>query len=511
MKKIWLWIFWWIILIGLLVLLYIKLTTVDTCMKDCLPDDWEAGSCSEKVKSEGEKSENITEDPVLTEEEIIEENRNKIPILNVNIKSFIESFTWEVFNWTNWEPVLIKKDYSLYYNDNVWIAVVLWREWKWRSIIFDENSNPYPSIRFIGSYPFEVSDWIKLDLYDINIIENDTYPQLDSWDFFWDKIFLKRSTLWSNNKYHFVETATNAWHQTIYEAFPTLDCEERIENWYNYWMACDWYRIINWNHIRTWKNWIEQLFSNWLIFYDVKESESAINTKEENKNSQIPTFEELEDVVAMCPYETMWWWYDEYPVYKREFILPYWEWYIGYNYWWNNWEWWGYYLTYKSLDNPCEVISSSDEFFFRYFNDRTHYINPQEPIRADNKVFRWLGGIALDIVEKELNCEMWKDITDDGTCQKEMNKYMYNLVIWKEKNDTFTKWMNYLKKSIDTNNYTTPYTWNDIEVSCYENNTWLDFLNEYWEDNKKLTEEKRKEYRNIRNKRIRECIDSFIK
>ena len=229
------------------------------------------------------------------------------------------------------------------------------------------------------------------------------------------------------------------------------------------------------------------------------------------KNDSIPSFDELEDVVAMCPYETLWWWYDEYPVYKREFILPYKDWYVWYNYGWNNWEWWGYYLTYKSIDNPCEIISASDEFFFRYFNDRTHYINPEEPIRADNKVFLWLGWIALDVVEKELDCEMWKDINDDDTCQKEMNKYMYNLVIWKEKNDTFTKWMNYLKKSIDTNNYTTPYTWNDIEVSCYENNTWLDFLNEYWEDNKKLTEEKRKEYRNIRNKRIRECIDSFIK
>ena len=229
------------------------------------------------------------------------------------------------------------------------------------------------------------------------------------------------------------------------------------------------------------------------------------------KNDNIPSFDELEDVVAMCPYETLWWWYDEYPVYKREFILPYKDWYVWYNYGWNNWEWWGYYLTYKSIDNPCEIISASDEFFFRYFNDRTHYINPEEPIRADNKVFLWLEWIALDVVEKELDCEMWKDINDDDTCQKEMNKYMYNLVIWKEKNDTFTKWMNYLKKSIDTNNYTTLYTWNDIEVSCYENNTWLDFLNEYWEDNKKLTEEKRKEYRNIRNKRIRECIDSFIK
>ena len=229
------------------------------------------------------------------------------------------------------------------------------------------------------------------------------------------------------------------------------------------------------------------------------------------KNDNIPSFDELEDVVAMCPYETLWWWYDEYPVYKREFILPYKDWYVWYNYGWNNWEWWGYYLTYKSIDNPCEIISASDEFFFRYFNDRTSYINPEEPIRADNKVFLWLGWTALDVVEKELDCEMWKDINDDDTCQKEMNKYMYNLVIWKEKNDTFTKWMNYLKKSIDTNNYATLYTWNDIRESCYENNTWLDFLNEYWEDNKKLIEEKRKEYWNIRNKRIRECIDSFIK
>ena len=43
----------------------------------------------------------------------------------------------------------------------------------------------------------------------------------------------------------------------------------------------------------------------------------------QGKNDNIPSFDELEDVVAMCPYETLWWWYDEYPVYKREFILPY--------------------------------------------------------------------------------------------------------------------------------------------------------------------------------------------
>ena len=212
-----------------------------------------------------EKIENQTIEEENTEK-TVEDNKDKIPVLDTDIETLIKSFTWSILNWTDRNPVRITEDYTLYYNDNFWIAVILWKEWKWWNIEFVEDPEWYPSIKFIWSYPF-VTD-VDFDIYDINIIDNEKYSALDSWDL-GDKNFLKRSTLWNNNKYSFVQTVTNVGHDIIYETFPTLECNERIENWYNYWMACDWYEIINWKHVRTWKNWIEQLFSNWLLFYDI--------------------------------------------------------------------------------------------------------------------------------------------------------------------------------------------------------------------------------------------------
>jgi hypothetical protein len=150
--------------------------------------------------------------------------------------------------------------------------------------------------------------------------------------------------------------------------------------WTYYWIK--WYT-------KAWdksQNFICNIYTGWwlhdLYFYNDKSNNEEPVTEEVN----IPSFEELEDVVAMCPYEVMWWWYSEYPVYKREFIIPYKDWYIWYNYWWN-WWWWGYYLTYKSLDKPCEIISYTDEFFYRhvhYKHDLEEYNEYEYP---DNKVY----------------------------------------------------------------------------------------------------------------------------
>ena len=60
----------------------------------------------------------------------------------------------------------------------------------------------------------------------------------------------------------------------------------------------------------------------------------------------------------------------------------------------------------------------------------------------DNKVYinRWLrGGSPTDEVAKVLDCVAWKDMMEDDTCKREVDKYMYNLIVWNEKNEYFTK------------------------------------------------------------------------
>jgi hypothetical protein len=235
--------------------------------------------------------------------------------------------------------------------------------------------------------------------------------------------------------------------------------------------------------------------------------------EEPENNAQIPSFEELEDVVAMCPYEVMWWWYSEYPVYKREFIIPYKDWYIWYNYWWN-WWWWGYYLTYKSLDKPCEIISYTDDFFYRHVHYKRDLEEYNEYEYPDNKVYLsqwWMSWIPMDIVEKELNCESWKDMNEDDICKKEVDQFMYNLILWKEENETFTEWMDILKKSIDNTDYYTWSIWFNRWENCNKEFSWESLMKEYWEDTKNLSEGKRREYQKIQNNRIHNCLENLNK
>ena len=278
-------------------------------------------------------------------------------------------------------------------------------------------------------------------------------------------------------------------------------------SWTYYWIK--WYA-------KAWdksQNFICNIYTGWwlhdLYFYNDKSNNEEPVTEEVN----IPSFEELEDVVAMCPYEVMWWWYSEYPVYKREFIIPYKDWYIWYNYWWN-WWWWGYYLTYKSLDKPCEIISYTDEFFYRhvhYKHDLEEYNEYEYP---DNKVYLsqwWMSWIPMDIVEKELNCEPWKDMNEDDICKKEVDQFMYNLILWKEENETFTEWMDILKKSIDNTDYYTWSIWFNRWENCNKEFSWESLMKEYWEDTKNLSEEKRREYQKLQNNRIHNCLENLNK
>ena len=224
-------------------------------------------------------------------------------------------------------------------------------------------------------------------------------------------------------------------------------------------------------------------------------------------------YDQLDDVVATCHTDDKWGY--DYDINKRQYIIPYKNWYIGYNYGWN-WEWRGYYLTYKSLDNPCVAISTSDEIFFWHAHYKYNKETFNLDVFPDDKVYIaqwWWSGIPIDIIAKVLNCTAWEEMGERGynTCKKEVDRFMYNLIVWNEQNDYFTKWMNKFKQDIDNGNYTKWNQRSDNWNRCISEHSWESLMEEYWEDNRNLSEQKRQEYQKIRNERIHECIKEYLK
>ena len=260
-------------------------------------------------------------------------------------------------------------------------------------------------------------------------------------------------------------------------------------------------RLLYWNKYNWWtpyyKKHINQLYIRWIMtnISNVTWNELRGNVMVMLKRSQqlwnyiIPTFEEIEDIVDdKCPSDFEW----SYEIInRRSFIIPYKDWYIWYNYWWN-WEWWGYYLTYKNLNNPCENISTTDEIFFWHTYYKPYNEEYNNNVYPNNKIYIaewWWSWIPIDIIVKNLNCKAWE--YPNNVCQKEVDKFMYNLIIWEEENEYFTLWMDKLKKDIDNNKFTNYRFWNEKRVNCNE---------KIWKENEKL-----------RSKKIHECIIEYLK
>ena len=169
-------------------------------------------------------------------------------------------------------------------------------------------------------------------------------------------------------------------------------------------------------------------------------------------NLIIPAFDDINKVVDKCGDDS----YD-YNVYQKAYILPYKDWYIWYQLWWQ--DGWELYLTYRKLGEPCNIISQSDNIF--WWNP--YYKEWQETFRwasyPDNKIYiaQWLfSWVPTEEIVKELNCIPGNNFEDhDHTCMKEADKYFYDLIVWNEENEYFTKWMNKLKEDIDNEDYKT--------------------------------------------------------
>ena len=280
-----------------------------------------------------------------------------------------------------------------------------------------------------------------------------------------------------------------------------------------YWEKYNWWNPYYTKHLNQLNlDWIIKNINNaetrkeirWYVMLMMMRSQNWWWNSQSQLNLNIPNFENLGDVVSKCPYEMPWWWHDELLVTKEQYILPYKDWYIGYHYWWN-WDGWSYYLTYKSLNNPCDTISYSDSFFHVYLDRISD--NEDNLLFHDNKVYRsiWWGWTVLDKIEKELDCK-----SGDNSCKKVMDRYMYNLILWKEKNDYFSQWFERFKFDIDNNIFREFSFWHERWSECILKYPWESLFKEYWEDPKNLTDESRRKYNKILNERVYNCLSDYI-
>jgi hypothetical protein len=77
-----------------------------------------------------------------------------------------------------------------------------------------------------------------------------------------DEKCFKDSIIWHNNTYYFKLNTSNMTHEELKALIPGLQCSERVV-WNTIWIFCDWYEEISWKLVKTWKDWIEQLFPEW--------------------------------------------------------------------------------------------------------------------------------------------------------------------------------------------------------------------------------------------------------
>lgn len=279
-------------------------------------------------------------------------------------------------------------------------------------------------------------------------------------------------------------------------------------------------RLLYWNKHNGWTPYyirhINNLNIRWImtnIINAEKVNESRGNVmvmlkrSEELWDYKTPTFEELDDTAFQCPYcalggcdfENLW---------KRAFMIPYKDWYIWYD--WHNddliyggagiWDYtYWLFITYRKLDNPCEITSSTDiiyhyhDAYFDRFGCNFYYWNTQKRLETFNSI------------EK-----------NESKCRNEFERYFYNLITRKEKEEYFTLWIKVFLKDISSGIYYNLENWKSKLEKCVKNNSWEknknydidEFINNF--DAEKFQEEIEKSNLEEEKNRII-CIDKFLK
>ena len=147
----------------------------------------------------------------------------------------------------------------------------------------------------------------------------------------------------------------------------------------------------------------------------------------------IPTFEELNTVVAQCEVETLWENIYIEDLTRKDFLLPYKDGYLGFDGGGNNSDGRGYYLTYRTLENPCTIVSKTPEIFFWVRNKWNVYFATDLWTRVPQKKV------------KDLNCS----IDNFSDCRDEMHKFMYHLIVGDETQEYFSQWITKFKDDIN--------------------------------------------------------------
>lgn len=214
-----------------------------------------------------------------------------------------------------------------------------------------------------------------------------------------------------------------------------------------YWNKYDWWTPYYNKHINNLRiRWIMTNISNpkeWM--------ESRGNVMVMLKRSQelwdykTPTLEELNGAAFQCNFCYLDGCFDE-DIDKKWFIIPYNEWYIWYS--------WDYLydatlnITYRKVDNPCEIAYEINVF---------HY-----------------NGCTLDYRYSDKKVESFNSKEKDRRkCMADAEKYFYNLIIWWEKDEIFTLWMDSFKKNIDNNSFFRD--WSSKIYECEKNIRWENY------------------------------------
>ena len=169
-------------------------------------------------------------------------------------------------------------------------------------------------------------------------------------------------------------------------------------------------------------------------------------------NYKISTFEELSGAAFQCNFCYLDGCFDE-DIDKKWFIIPYKDWYIWYD-WLDDGLWDARLnLTYRKVDDPCEVVYKTEDVFHYNYNNTPCILS------------YWYS-------EKTVEKFSFKE-KDIRKCMDEQEKYFYKLIVWLENDEIFTLWMNLFKKNIDSNSFSK--NWRSKYYECMENTKREDF------------------------------------
>lgn len=178
---------------------------------------------------------------------------------------------------------------------------------------------------------------------------------------------------------------------------------------------------------------VVDMVDNSVTIHEINKTEEPISNNQETNTiltsfTETASFDDINTVVAQCEEENLGGTYLS-DLTRQDFLLPYKDGYLWFAGGGNNGDGRGYYLTYRTLENPCTLVSKTPEIFFW--------------VRNEGKVY-----VATDtgtpVPQKKV-----KDLECTTNCEEEMNKFMYQLIVEDETQEYFSQWMTKFKDDID--------------------------------------------------------------